>query len=254
MKPILILILLIATGLIAACSGATPAPATPTNAPSPTIAPAPTQAPSQPTAAPTSALSGGTTTNIQPPPGKPADIVRKASLTAFDANSMRAQTLVEGAGGDTLTLTVDFIKPDRVHVVQSTPTGGSERIAIKGKGLWVKTGDNWDAQGMAAADQFFASIDSKALAESLKVIQDDSIQFLGGEVLENIPTFVYTYKIVVDYGGKKTSGDGKIWIGVADGRAYKAQSVSNSLATPGKQDRTTVLYEYDLPITIEAPQ
>lgn len=283
MKVTLVTTLLLCVLCIAACSGPAPTPATsnPTNLPAPTQAsaqptnaPAPTQSPAQPTIAPaptqpaaqptteslptvaptaaTSAPSGSG--NVQPPAGSPVDIVKKASLSAFDANTVRAQTLIEGAGGDTSTLTLEYIKPDRVHIVQSTPQGAAERIAIRGKNMWLKSGDKWQAQGADAAALFFSFLDPKALAQSLDVIQSDSVQFVGAEVLDNVPTFVYTYKIVVDYGGQKSGGDGKIWIGAADGRAYKVQSVNDSLTTPGKQDRTTALYDYDLPLTIEEPQ
>jgi len=283
MKPIIVLTVLLATILFAACSGAAPtsvpssptslaaptqAPAAPTNAPAPTqtqslptTAPAPTESVVQPTtqalptAAPTSPTSATSDSgSAQPPSGKPVDIVKKASLSAFDANTVRAQTLIQGGGGDTSTLTLEYIKPDRVHITQSTPQGASERIAIRGKNTWLKVGDKWQAQGADAAALFFSFLDPKALEQSLNVIQTESVQFVGAEVLDNVPTFVYTYKIVVDFGGQKASGDGKIWIGAVDGRPYKVQSVSDSLTTPGKQDSTTALYDYDLPLKIDEPQ
>lgn len=280
MKTSLFLPLLISVLLFTACSGATPPPATglpatvapapatvptqPTSASAPTAVPEqPTTAPAQPTtaSAPTTAPTDSTGApsggggDLKPPEGKAVDIVKKASLSAFDANTLRNQTLIVSAGGKTSTLVLEYIKPDRVHIVQSGPDGSAERIAIRGNGMWSKAQDGkWQAQGADSAALFFSFLDPKTLAESLNVIQDESVQFVGVEVLDNIPTFVYTYKIVATFGTQKTTGDGKIWIGAVDGRPYKVQSISPSLVTPGQTDSTTALYDYDIPLTIEPPQ
>lgn len=271
MRHVLFLSLLVLGALAAACGGNTAVPpSNPTNAPvRATLAPLPTQVPveattdvpaptavvAQPTTvAPTTAPSGGSV-NPQTPSGAPLDVVKTASLKVFDAKSVRASTLVEPADGNKVTLILEYVQPDRIHVVQTDPTGQSvERIAIKDKGFWTKTGDIWQAEGADAAKLFFALLSSDALEESFKVIQVDSIQFEGAEQLDGKPVFVYTYKTVVDYGGQKANGIGKLWVGAVDGRAYKGESTSESLALPGKQDHTVVTYEYDIPITIEAPQ
>lgn len=264
MRQLLILTLLISSALVVACGGSGPTPA-PTQAPTqPTNAPASTQAVTQPTiaAVPTQAAGGAPTAAVNPPApsgseipdapsGAPLDIVKKASLDVFSANSVRAVTLIEPADGSQSTLTLEYVKPDRIHVVQSD---GAENIAIKGVGFWTKTADIWEMDGPRAAEFLFAFLDAQALEQSFKVIQVDSIQFVGAELLNGKPTFVYTYKTVVEFGEQKSNGIGKLWVGALDGRAYKGESTSDSFATPGKQDHTIVTYEYDIPITIQAPQ
>jgi hypothetical protein len=82
----------------------------------------------------------------------------------------------------------------------------------------------------------------------------DSVQFIGPELLDGKPMFVYAYKTKVDLGNAVSNGNSKIWMGALDGRAYHIESDSESITAKGKMDHTTVTYEYDIPLTIEAPQ
>lgn len=216
-----------------------------TNAPAPTDAPAPTQA-----AAPTNAPASGSG-DVKPPEGAPLDVVKKALLSVFESKSVRAKTVLMPAEGESQTLLLEYVKPDRMRIVQPD---GTEQIAIKDKGIWKKEGDTWEGEGPEMANMLFGFIEASAVEESLKNIQIDSVQFVGPDLLDGKPMFVYTYKTQVDLGGTKNNGVGKIWIGALDGRPYKGDSESDSMASPGKTDRTEVTYEYDLPLDIQAPQ
>jgi hypothetical protein len=246
--------------LIAAigCGGSTPAAnptaaptkVPPTNAPA-TIAPAPTNTPAPTKAvAPTNAQASGGG-NVKPPEGAPLDVVKKSLLSVFESDSVRAKTVLMPAEGESQTLLLEYVKPDRMRIVQPD---GTEQIAIKGKGIWKKEGDTWEGEGPEMANMLFGFIEASAVQESLKSIQIDSVQLVGPDLLEGKPMFVYTYKTQVDMGGTKNNGVGKIWIGALDGRPYKGDSESDSIASPGKTDRTQVTYEYDLPLEIQAPQ
>lgn len=224
-----------------------PTEALPTDAPKPTDAPAATVA-SEPTqaAAPTTAAGG----DVKPPEGAPSDVVSKAMLNVFNADSVRAKTLIS-FGGQKQTLVLEYIKPDRMRLVQGED---GEQIAIKGKGMWKKTGDTWESQGAEMADMLFGFIDPAAVQETLKSIKVESVKFVGPELLDGKPTFVYTYETSVDLGGVTNKGVGKVWIGALDGRIYRADSESDSLSSPGSKDTTQAIYEYNIPLTIEAPQ
>lgn len=204
-----------------------------------------------PSSNPASPTAGNGSSTLPTPLGTPSDVVKKASLEIFTSDTVRAKTVIKPADGSESTLTLEYVKPDRIHVVQSD---GTERIALRGKGLFSKTGSTWQADGIDAADFLFALLDPQALAESFQVIQTDSIQYVGAELLDGKPVFMYTYKTVVDFGRQTARGDGKLWVGALDGRAYRGESTNDSLATPGTQDHTVVTYQYDIPITIEAPQ
>ena len=172
-------------------------------------------------------------------------------LQVFATDSVRAKTTINLVGSESQTLLLEYVKPDRMRIVQSD---GTEQIAIKGKGMWKKVGDTWESQGAEMADLLFGFIDSSAVEETLKSIQIDSVKLVGPELHNGVPTFVYTYNTKVDLGGVTNNGTGKVWIGALDGRVYRADSESDSIASPGKKDTTTATYEYDIPITIQAPQ
>ena len=164
---------------------------------------------------------------------------------------MRAKTTIDSSDGKQTTITIEYVKPDRVRVIQ--PDGG-EVIAIKGKGAWQKTGDKWQPMGTQAADMFFTFLEPAAIEEMLKLIQVDSVQLVGPELLDGKPVFVYTYKTKIQSAGQPIEGSNKIWVGAVDGRAYRVETTSESLVNKGKQDHTLATYEYDVPLTIEAPQ
>lgn len=229
----------------------TTAVAQPTNAPAPTTAPLPTNPPA-PTqvAAPTTA-AGGDLGSVKPPEGAPFDVVKKSLLNVFTANTVRANTNIETGDGSKSTLLLEYIKPDRMHIVQSD---GGESIAIKGKGVWTKKDGKWEAEDAQMADMLFGFIAPEAIQESLKTMLVESVQFVGPELLDGKPTLVYTYKTKLEFGDTTSSGTGKIWIGALDGRPYRGESESESISTKGKLDKTLVVYEYDVPITIEPPQ
>lgn len=232
------------TNAPAPATGAEPTQAAaPTNAPAPTTVAEPTQAP-----APTNATAGG---DLKPPEGAPSDIVKKSLLSVFTANSVRAKTVLMPAQGEPQTLLLEYEKPDRMRIVQPD---GTEQIAIKGKGMWRKVDDKWQAESAQMADMLFGFVETPALEESLKTIQIDSVQFAGADLIDAKPMFVYTYKTLVDVGSTKSSGTGKVWIGALDGRPYKGDSESESAVVKGKFDRTEVTYEYDVPLGIQAPQ
>lgn len=255
MKNLLFMMLLGLIVLGNACS----APA-PTRAPSPTNAPAPTQAVSQPTnvpdatdvpvqpsTVPTVPQSGG---SVEPPSGNPFDVISNAFLAQLQAKSFRATTNIEPASGDPSQFIIEYLAPDRLHVI----TDGEEQIAIKGKGVWSKEGDTWEEAPSGFAEILFAALTPESVQKTLKTVQVNSIRFVGVEQLDGKPMFVYEYESVVDAGGGNSiQGKSKVWIGATDRRTYRVEAVADSASKPGAQDKTTVTYEYDIPLTIEAP-
>ena len=232
----------------APASNPTSAPASnPTNAPAfnPTSAPAsnPTSAP-----APTDASSVG---DLKPPEGAPFDFLKKALLSVFASKSVRAETVLTSADGSVRTLLLEYLKPDRMRIISPD---GAEQIAIKGQGVWRKVDGAWHTEDPQLADMLFDVIAASTVEETLKTIQIESVEFVGADLLDGKPMFVYTYKAQTDMGNVKINSNGKIWIGALDGRPYKGESTNDSLATPGKLDHTTVTYEYDLALDIQAPQ
>lgn len=259
MKRLLFLALSI-SGIVLMSCGGSPAPTPTTSSPvvptiaqsQPTTAPAPTQAPAQPTTAPesTPAPQPTTASNIEPPSGDPFAILKNATLAELQAKSFRATTTIESGDGKTTELVIEYVSPDRIHVISSS----GEQIAIKGKGSWSKKGDKWEAAPAGMENILFQALTPEALDEQLKMIQANTVKFVGADLLDSKPMFVYQYDTVVDIGNNQSiKGTSKIWIGALERRAYRVESVSDSLSKPGTQDKITAVYIYDLPITIEPP-
>lgn len=233
---------------------ALPTIATGTQGPEPTIAleqstsaPESTQAPAQPTTA--SQAATASTTDLQPPSGDPFNVLKNATLAEIQAKSFRQTTTIVSGDGKTSQLMIEYVAPDRIHLVSAS----GEQIAIKGKGAWVKHADKWQASAPAMADVFFQALSPAGIDELLKTIQVKSVKFLGPELLDGKPMFVYQYETSIDLGGQSIKGTSKMWIGALETRAYRVESISDSIAKPGTQDKTTSIYLYDIPITIEPP-
>lgn len=269
MKHLLFLILVILSIVVVACGGnsapsptvaaTTNAPAPteadvqPTNAPAPTQA-APTSAPqaAQTASSPTSAATAAATTGsqLEPPTGDPYDIIKNATLAQLQSKSFRATTSVESADGTKTQILIEYVAPGSIHV----NLGHGEQIAIKDKGAWIKNGDKWEAAPPGMENLLFAMLSPESIQAILKNIQVSSVRFVGPDVLDGKPMFVYQYDTLIDLGSNQSiKGTSKAWIGALDHRAYRVESLTDSVAKPGAQDKTTATYEYDIPITIEPP-
>jgi hypothetical protein len=187
----------------------------------------------------------------QPPEGDTYEFIRRAMLAQLEAKSFRATTVTEDGSGAKGTIVIEYVAPDRLRVVQGTE---QEMIAIKDQGLWRKSADTeWEAQGGAAAAFMFAQIEPAAIESNLKLIDVESIQFAGTELLEGKPMFVYEYTSSLQGGNETMKANNKLWIGAVENRPYRLETSIDSPVTPGTKDKILVTYEYDLPLTIEPP-
>src|ERR1700687_5342125 len=90
-------------------------------------------------------------------------------------------------------------------------------------------------------------------AEATKGLTGGDYKSLGDEMLDGIPTSVYEMHSQFD---TKVEGVGpivtitKYWIGKSDGLFHK-EEINGEEA--GMKTKTTMIYEYDANITIEAP-
>ncbi|MDX1416765.1 MAG: hypothetical protein R3293_21365, partial [Candidatus Promineifilaceae bacterium] len=73
------------------------------------------------------------------------------------------------------------------------------------------------------------------------------VQLVGPETLDGRETFVYSYTETL---GELTAQN-RVWLGVNDGRLYRTESISE---LNGENLLTLAVYEYDVPLVIEAPQ
>jgi hypothetical protein len=259
---------------VAACSGS----AATTNQTSPTSVAEPTQstntqsatslAPTQVTSAqptvttatqPTTVPSPAATSNNAPPAsGSGAlDLIANAMRAQASAKSFRSTTLTTTETGATSTTVLEYVAPDRVHMLRTSSAGqGSESITIKGQGTWQKINGKWTKSPVDMSAAMFAFLDPKLVDQVKTSVNIGTLQLIGPDLLGTTPTFVYQYNMDI----KGVGGDGgdlkgsyKVWIGVTDHRVYKEEGDTDSLTTPGAKIHSINTYEWDINIQIQPP-
>jgi len=153
-------------------------------------------------------------------------------------------TITQVTPDKTLNYTVEFQPPDRFHMVMP---GVVEGIAI-GKQIYMKQGDSW--LQVPLNDDFSSAFGllGPDAAKAFDTIQN--VKFVGAELLDGKPTLIFTYTSDVTVAGVASTSTNKLWLGATDGRVY--QIVVEGEAA-GIKSTTTIIYEYDPSITVEAP-
>jgi hypothetical protein len=159
--------------------------------------------------------------------------------------SYRVRQTVESASGSVQNV-VEFVPPDRYRVVVNTAAGSIEMVII-GKKAYQKVGDRWIESPMDVGSMI-EQLSSTATEEAIKGMSD--VKLVGPETLDGVPTLAYTYTSKVKIGDVETTSASKLWVGVADGLPRK-QVVEGE--TMGVKSITTLLFEFDQTIRIEAP-
>lgn len=202
--------------------------------------------------------AGATSTTAQPvlpASGDPQAVIANAgqSLINQKAYRVRSTSVVSTGGGQTRTSVREFVAPDRTHNIED----GREVIII-GKIMYVKKDGAWQNMGTQMSDmqekmkEQVQQMSAAEKAEATKGLTAD-YKSLGDEMLDGIPTAVYEMHSQFD---TKVAGVGpivtitKFWIGKSDGLFHKEESNGEEA---GMKVKTTMIYEYDPNITIEAP-
>ncbi|GIL15935.1 MAG: hypothetical protein BroJett039_11080 [Chloroflexota bacterium] len=186
------------------------------------------------------------------PTDAPPDVIRRAMLAQLQASRERVTNKLTSADGTVNAFVMEFIAPANFHIRSDT----MELIAVEGKGAWMKEGDAWQAADPALAQAFTSARDPENIQELLDMIVWGDAKFLGAELLNGKPMWLYTYPTVVKglrSDGSDIHGTNQLWIGALDGLPYKLVSESDSLFTNGGKDRVEQLHEYDAAFTIEPP-
>jgi hypothetical protein len=218
----------------------------PTTVPAATTAPVSSPAPTQAAAAPNA------------PSGKPSDLIVKA-LRALSTHSVRVTTAVADPVGTppVVRSTFEFVPPDRMHVT----LGNQETIIIKGQGTWIKQNGKWVKSPVDMSTSFFGLFDpnnvDELAAELAKTTTTTPPQFVGPDLLDGKPMFVYQYTSTtkgLGPNGSDIQSTSKLWTGALDNLPYKIESTRDSTGHPGQKVQTIVTYTYDPNLKIEAPQ
>jgi hypothetical protein len=187
--------------------------------------------------------------------GDPQAVVANAMqlLRTQQAYRVRSTSVASVGGGQTTTSIREFVAPDRTHNIEH-----GQEVIIIGKIMYVKKGGEWQNLGTQMSDmaekmkQGVQQLSPAEKAEATKGLTAD-YKSLGDEMLDGIPTAVYEMRGAFD---TKVQGVGSIamvtkyWIAKSDGLFRKEESDGEEA---GIKVKTTMIYEYDPTIRIEAP-
>ena len=170
-----------------------------------------------------------------------ADII-SASRKFIDLKSFSAK--MEGTGQTEIKSQVDYVAPDRYHVMYLGGTGAGMELIYIGSNSYMKpSGGKWSK--MPGDAKSIPNLRDSFTEEGLKTLTD--VKYEGDESVDGKPALVYSYKNQTIVGNFPFAS--KIWIGKNTGLPMKIfVEYSN-----GALKNMTVNYDTESPVTIEAP-
>lgn len=235
--------------MLTACGGgASQAPNQPQL--SPTQAIAATTLPINPSAATVAtkpaAVAAPTTAPAAPalPVGDPFDVIRKAQI-ASTQRAYRSEVVSESKDGKTVIKGI-FVPPGNLHVTTATD-GMQFEMIIVGERLWTKR-DGKLTEAPNAKVTIGKTLEQYAKDPESLGIKISDVKFVGPDVVNGTPTWVYSFVSSLPEANFKSSG--KMWIGVANGLPLKQESEGEF---GGIKSKTTQTVTYDPNLKVEVP-
>jgi hypothetical protein len=261
--------------LLAACGGkggskpagpvdvptATPVQTQKTEALPPPTAPVPTEAPKA-TGAPKPTATSKPAPTVAPTQAKPTEPPAAQAPTGQAGidlllGAMRAQlaqkafrmTVTSEDGGKSSTMTIEYIAPDSLH----SKTEATEVIVVEGA-TYIKGSDGkWQKSPMDMSGMISQALSPEIVDEMAKNITVEKLKFVGPDLLDGKPMWVYRYETTMDLAGTKIDSTAKVWLGALDKLPYRQESESDSIVNKDGKTKSTIVYAYDSGIKIEAP-
>ncbi len=173
-------------------------------------------------------------------------------------NAMRAQlaqkafrmSMTTEDGGKTTDMLIEYVAPGSFHSKMST---GTEIIVIPGASYIKRADGAWQKSPADMSGLIKQVLSADAIEELAKSITVDQVKFLGPDLIDGKPMWIYQYDTTMDLTGQKISSKAKIWLGVMDKLPYKQEGESDSVVNKGGKTKTNSTWEYDPNIKIEAP-
>jgi hypothetical protein len=268
-------LLLIIALLLTACGGgkqAPPAPnptqppapvkaAEPTAAPAPTEAPVPTNTPA-PTEAPVPTDTPDPVPTVEPTEVPPTEPPAEAAPTGqegidFLLDASRAQlaqaafrmNMTSEDGGKITKMIMEYVAPNSFH----TTTDGSEFIVVDGASYIKGANGQWEKTPIDMSRMTAQLLSPELVDELAKNITVEKMQFVGPDVIDGKPMWVYRYETTMELMGEKINSEATVWLGVLDKLPHRQEGESDSIMNKGGKTKSTIVYEYDPNIKIEAP-
>jgi hypothetical protein len=151
---------------------------------------------------------------------------------------------MEGMGQTEIKSQVDYVAPDRYHIMYLGGTGAGMEMIMIGNQSFMKTGGKWSKMP-GNSNGSIPTLRDSFTDEGLKTLSD--VKFDGEDTVDGKPAYAYSYKNVTPVGNYPFSS--KIFIGRETGLPMKiVVDYSN-----GVLKQMTVNYDTESPVKIEAP-
>jgi hypothetical protein len=181
------------------------------------------------------------------------------ALLALNTQSNRMDVITIPADGNTQTSTIEFVPPDRKHIVDLN--SGVEYIVI-GQKVYMKTGasGNWE-ETQIPASTFLGEgeVSGQTIGETIS-----DVQLVRDDTLDGRAVRVYSYNSTTTASGVELHSQTELWVGVSDGLPYKmvingevlsasTDPTSGESKIKAAQAQTSMLITFDPAISIESP-
>jgi hypothetical protein len=176
------------------------------------------------------------------------DLLVEASKGQLAQKAFRATITGKDADGKKQTTVIEYVNPDRYHLV----TPGTEIIIVE-EGTFIKeAAGQWQKSPVNMQGMMTEILSEQGIEKIVRELKYEDIQLVGADLIGGKPMWVYQYKSALDAGGAKVATESKNWIGALDRLPYRVEAISD--AGSGAKATTTVVYEYDDSLKIEAPK
>lgn len=185
--------------------------------------------------------AGGPSAAAEAAAADPKGGVIQASKKLIASNTLSA--IVIGVGKLGIKKDVQFVAPDRYHIVFDDESGARTEMTSIGNETWIKNGDAWDK--LPGDDSPTSTFRNNFTDEVVETISN--VKFKGEEMLENTPTLVYTYDLVTKVGGFHVTQT--IWVDQESGLPIKSLAEYHD----GNMESLTTTFDTKKPVQIESP-
>ena len=172
----------------------------------------------------------------------PKEDIIQASKKFVELPSFSAK--MDGIGQTEIKSQIDYVAPDRYHVMYLGGTGAGMEMIMIGNDSYMKSGGKWN-KIPGTANASIPTLRDSFTEEGLKTLTD--VKYVGEDTVDGKPALVYSYKNVTPKGNYPFSS--KIWIGTETGLPIKIVVDYDN----GTLKQMTVNYDTESKVTIDAP-
>lgn len=172
----------------------------------------------------------------------PKGAVVEASRKLIEAKTLSGK--VVGVGKVTnLTKDVQYVAPDRYHIIFDDETGAKTEMTSVGNETWIRNGDKWDK--LETNDSPTSTFRNNFTEDVVAGITD--VKFKGEDTFDNKPVLVFSYDLVTKVGNFHVTQT--IWVDEKTGIPLKSLAEYHDTT----QESLTTTFDATTPVTIEPP-